>query len=320
MTTVFVPGINQRIILAVENQLALDNGLLSGFVFMLHDYGKDGGHYWTVCSGALYSWNIVLPPQGCLSMFLISDPLKDIITFLLQGMLAIRVYLLYGKSKLVLFPLLTGFIVTHIANSAVGIVTWIVAFKFDDELQYANIATCQLYYPAEYTWLLPASNSIILGFEVLLSGFVFRYALKHLPTPFWRSPKRSLCTMKSVIVQDNLIYFLIALFALVVNIIEGSPIASPGPCASCWIIAKMTRFIHLTMIGPWMVLSLQRQHDSDVNGTQSETQASAPMRFAATSSVSTEATRETHSWRTPMIQLVIPGFPEICSCGGGKLR
>jgi len=230
----------------------------------------------------LHSFDIPFTGYKCFAVFILNEPAQDVLLFLFQAMLTVWVYLLFGKSKLVLLCLVVGFLAAQGVSFTIAFMTWVIGPSLEKELEFAYLHTCEVQLPASFAWFSPASNSTLLGFEVMLSGFALRYAFKHLPKPFWRSPAQSLCTMASVIVHDNLVYFLIALFSLVVNIIAGAPFANP--CASCWIIAKLARFLFLTMVGPWMILSSRRKHGRDVLGSsQSEAIDITTVRFASRS-------------------------------------
>jgi len=52
---------------------------------------------------------------------IVGQVLLDFIMLLLQGMMSLRVYVLFGKTKLILLVLSPCLVATHIANIVIGI-------------------------------------------------------------------------------------------------------------------------------------------------------------------------------------------------------
>ncbi|EIW74271.1 hypothetical protein CONPUDRAFT_78228 [Coniophora puteana RWD-64-598 SS2] len=193
-----------EIIAEVENQLTLNRGLLAGFVFMTYDYVASpkrslAPHHYTQTRrfSAMTFIYILFRYLGLLwgisfVVFILNEPAQDVLLFLLQAMLTMRVYLLFGKSKLVLLCLVVGFLAAQGVSFTIAFMTWVIGPSLEQELNIAYLHTCEVHLPTSFAWFSPASNSTLLGFEVMLSGFA-----------------------------------LSALFGLVVNIIAGAPFANP---------------------------------------------------------------------------------------------
>ncbi|EIW77997.1 hypothetical protein CONPUDRAFT_157164 [Coniophora puteana RWD-64-598 SS2] len=133
---------------------------------------------------------------------------ETVVIFLLQGLLAARVYALYQKRRLILVILVIGFLMSQAMNILTGIVAVVVVPGEIGPIRVSGVEFYEIFTTSNWVWMSPAVNSIELAYELLLGGLAIRYSMKYLPRPFWRSPWSSTRTLAEIVVRDNLVYFL----------------------------------------------------------------------------------------------------------------
>jgi len=254
------------------------DGVVIGFTLMLYDYvlnlGDEVELIWTQrysstvlayavlrYLGITYAIALVVdtisPPMSVdarAAVYLIEPITQDILIILLQGLLALRVWILYDKSKKLGFYLLIGYIAAQAISLTTGIMNWAVTPK-----DFENGHPYQAYGLA---WTFPAANGALIGYETVLSILVLFHASKNLPIDFWRFPLGSARCIASIIVRDNLIYFLVALGELIGSSFSGWNLPG-GRALAYWGVEHVLQITFLTMIGPWLILSLRRNFNHD---------------------------------------------------------
>jgi len=123
-----------------------------------------------------------------------------------------------------------------------------------------GIRICQQYLPPNRVWAFPATSFAVLGFDIILCALALQHAVKCLPAAFWRAPLQAAAGLASVIVRDNLVYFFLTLIAMTLSAIDFVPIITNSIIFNS--IYPIPQMMLLTMIGPWMIISLRRNFDS----------------------------------------------------------
>ncbi|EIW75939.1 hypothetical protein CONPUDRAFT_76980 [Coniophora puteana RWD-64-598 SS2] len=171
-----------------------------------------------------------------------------IVIFLLQGMMALRVYVLLQKSKRILFVIIPAFLASQ------GTVLFSVI-----------------------TISERGGSSMPVTLFVLCS----RYAIKRLERPLrWASTTHYASSLALFVIKQNLFYFIISFVAVVVTLVGRAP--APQSSAVYKAINSIIDFYLFTMIGPWSVLRLRDRHEEDVNGYALRTIPATTLRFADT--------------------------------------
>ncbi|EIW74249.1 hypothetical protein CONPUDRAFT_147860 [Coniophora puteana RWD-64-598 SS2] len=114
-------------------------------------------------------------------------------------------------------------------------------------------------------WTSPAANGALIGYESLLSLLAIYHACKHFPQMLRKTPAGSTRSIASVAIRDNLVYFFVALAELIGSVFS-SWIFPINTALEYWGIQHILQFVFLTMIGPWMILSLRKYHERDIEG------------------------------------------------------
>jgi len=186
--------------------------------------------------------------------------------FLLQGMLSLRVYVLFGRPKSLLIALLTCFAVTQAFNFSVTCHLIAVTYHVNVEIDSFGFNSCNIELPPYSQWITPATCAVLLAYELFLCGLVLRYAIENLQTSLWKSPRPSATTIMHVIVHNNLIYFFIVLLAMLLNSISQLLPDNAALVITC--ISGILYTVVINMVGPWMILNLRSSCFINMNSTQ----------------------------------------------------
>ncbi|EIW78789.1 hypothetical protein CONPUDRAFT_74392 [Coniophora puteana RWD-64-598 SS2] len=185
-----------------------------------------------------------------------------IINIILQGMLSVRIYVLFGRSAAVLLALGSCFVIAQLLK--IGFNSWFLSSGPTSlyEFGFLSINFCVQDVPVNRVWTYLADGTTMLVFEIILCAFALRYAFKSLEDPFWKSPTRSVVSLGSVIVRDNLVYFFIALVNTVLIAVYDSPNVVISVAYSCISLICLT--ILWALVGPWMIISLRKSYNRDI--------------------------------------------------------
>jgi len=204
-----------------------------------------------------------------------------IVIFLLQGMMALRVYVLLQKSKRILFVIIPAFL----ASQGAVLFSVITIAERGGSSMPANVAifgvnSCRKVL-SEPQWLYPLFCSAMIIFEVTLFVLCSRYAIKRLERPLkWASTTHYASSLALLVIKQNLFYFIISFVAVLVTLVGRAP--APQSSAVYKTINSIIDFYLFTMIGPWSVLRLRNRHEEDVNGYALHTLPATTLRFADT--------------------------------------
>ena len=194
------------------------------------------------------------------AIFLVQLISQNILVFLLQAMLSLRVWILFGKSGKLRWFLLCTFFLAQAVNLIASMFYWVVIPR--------EFADGNAYSLDGLEWTSPAGSLALLSYEILLSILAVCYALKNLPRNFWQDPAGSTRMVASITVRDNLVYFFVALAELVGNIFSNM-VMPIDTAIAYWGIEHILQITFLTMIGPWMILDLRKQNKIDLDGRTS---------------------------------------------------
>ncbi|EIW78833.1 hypothetical protein CONPUDRAFT_74427 [Coniophora puteana RWD-64-598 SS2] len=170
----------------------------------------------------------------CFGVFVPTEIMAIVLLFLLQGMMMVRVYALLGKTKTIIYTLLTTFVVTQ-GVSVTLLCILIRASSLapgDSDLFGFHICEVDGDIP-QSAWILPANNAVLITYETFLCGCTLYYTAKHVKTSIRRNPARSIHNIALIVARDNLIYFFITLF------------------------------------GPWMIIALRKNYNTKGHGAPS---------------------------------------------------
>ncbi|EIW76389.1 hypothetical protein CONPUDRAFT_76742 [Coniophora puteana RWD-64-598 SS2] len=210
---------------ADQEALQNDGGVHSGYCDILAFYGPS----WRCLSQPERTLYLPLDPQKsdttmptcpfrCLWLCVIVEVCETVIVFLLQGMIALRVHLLLlgvlskGTFPLVLFA--TGFTISQFFN-IIGTMLYIassVGHTADNDI--LGIEYCGDAFNADGlgeltgTIFFPLANYSMIAFEVILGLSAMYYVASQIREGNWRDRKNLQGTVVSVLVRDNLFYFL----------------------------------------------------------------------------------------------------------------
>ncbi|EIW78858.1 hypothetical protein CONPUDRAFT_145129 [Coniophora puteana RWD-64-598 SS2] len=183
----------------------------------------------------------------------------DIIVFCVQGMMTARVYILLGKPRKTLLILLSCF---TICQGFTFCVTIRNVGEYFGNLRKHTHAYCAL-------GSLPcAPVSVVkltsyLAYEFILGSFALAYASRQLPysSSLWINPARSVNALMWVICRDHLAYIFGFFFVILLTIISH--------CLKLnFVISgmeKVPQILLFAVIGPWMIISLRRSYERNLD-------------------------------------------------------
>lgn len=284
------------LLLNLEAELAADHALVAMSALMTYDYllNLDSeirliwsskvslmtvsygmlryiGMLWAA-SALAASLNVTLTSKTCLAMNAVYNACEMTILFLLQGIMTLRVYTLYGNSRKLIAVLLPCFIVSQgiFIGSTIRILA--VGPSVETEGTILGVNACIALIPVSLYWVPPLQFSVVTGFEVLLCAAALHYTYKHVKASEWRSPARLLGRLVALTVRDNLIYFAIAFFSLIVSSMDQNGVFATYTSPAYMIVESILEFFLMTMVGPWMILSIRRNAETMIHGGSEATE------------------------------------------------
>ncbi|EIW75638.1 hypothetical protein CONPUDRAFT_93381 [Coniophora puteana RWD-64-598 SS2] len=148
--------------------------------------------------------------------------IEVIMMLLLQGMMAIRVYVLLGKSKRVRAALFIGFFTTQVINLSVVVSVLARGGSLKANISVFGVDTC--YKPlSESPWVFPLCCSALLVFELTLIVLCLYHAITNLKRPLCTSIMCYAGSIASLIVRQSLIYFILAFVSVLVTAVSQAP-------------------------------------------------------------------------------------------------
>lgn len=221
--------------------------------------------------------NIQMIPESCSGLYTVGEIVVIADIFLLEGMMTARVYVLLEKPKTLLYVLLTGFSAAQVINIIIS-VDMIKLASFS-EISVAGLYICDLSGIAQLEWTYPFTSALLLAYEAILIGCSVFCAVKHLRGSLWTNLTHFIDTLTAVIIRDNLAYFFIAFLGFLIRAI-GSTLAG-SPTTFYLLLSTASEVAVLSMIGPWMILSLRKSDTRLINGGVSAGNEVTTVEFAA---------------------------------------
>ncbi|EIW75930.1 hypothetical protein CONPUDRAFT_85157 [Coniophora puteana RWD-64-598 SS2] len=147
-----------------------------------------------------------------------------VIVLLLQGMMALRVYVLLEKSKRVLTILVVGFLASQAVtfSTIISLLARGGTIMPPAKVAISGIASCHTE-PSEPQWVYPLSCSALLVFELLLIILCLYHAFVHLSWPMTTSIGHYAGSIVLLMYQQSLIYFIVALVSILLNAVSQAP-------------------------------------------------------------------------------------------------
>ncbi|EIW74246.1 hypothetical protein CONPUDRAFT_78210 [Coniophora puteana RWD-64-598 SS2] len=269
----------KQLLLQVEALLISNYGLTAAIALMVYDCTCLLG---TVLNMSLEARKVSCPTilyatlrytgmiygvtQFAIALLLLNVICRTTLTFLLQGLMALRVHVLLGKTKKIRVTLILGFVVSQIINIMNGVIALTANPGETSEASMFGVHLVIISTYPNLKWQSPVVNGVELAFEVLLYSLAVRYAYTRLPDACWKHPRKSATTLAAAIVRDNLVYFAMSFSALVtftINTIAYAPATSSSPAYNSMV--QIADVVFFTMTGPWMVLSLRKQFEESAN-------------------------------------------------------
>ncbi|EIW74255.1 hypothetical protein CONPUDRAFT_94012 [Coniophora puteana RWD-64-598 SS2] len=200
-----------------------------------------------------------------------------IVLFFLQGVLAVRIYVLLERPRRLLPILAVGFILSQ----AMVITTGVIAFIFDSrEIELIEVSGKRVFVfhsLSQISVLSPIENGIEGMYEVFLSSLAVYYACKNLRRRAWISPWYSARSLAEVVVRGNIMYFAIAFVQTTLGTIQY--VKSVNESTVFWCFFEISLYMWISMSGPWLMLTLRQKHDEDISGGVSDFMELTELRF-----------------------------------------
>jgi len=219
------------------------------------------GLIWAISEFCL---NMGVPSTGyrCYQVYNVQQVAKYVLICLLQGMMAVRVWILLGAERRVFFILLTAFVISQGLSLVDAMLSIMEYTGGSDYLDENDVEGCSLINttPSWNKWLVPWSKGLLVAFELLLCLLAIIHLVKRA-----RTHGASSCLMGNVVstlVRDNLLYFFLAFFILLVTALEEIKWVESS-MGLYWITFSALKYVFYGVIGPWMMLDLRKESYSE---------------------------------------------------------
>ncbi|EIW76393.1 hypothetical protein CONPUDRAFT_158419 [Coniophora puteana RWD-64-598 SS2] len=243
-------------------------GLLWSIIHTLLNIGVTSSSY-----GAVIICNMLSDTESCecircYRLFIVEEITLFSLTFLLQGMMSVRVWILLGMQREVYVVLLVTFVATQIVAVAM-VVMYFVAYAGPTVLiDEGPVKDCFVRgeLPSSWgPWLIPLNNGMLAAYELLLCAFAIYYLVQGTRTR--GSSKFFASNLVFKLVRDNLVYFFLAFFILLITTLEQIPGIEMSK-GLYWTTFATLRYLFYGLVGPWMVLDLRREAYEDQVATE----------------------------------------------------
>jgi len=195
----------------------------------------------------------------CYCIFMIAEVATLVNVVLLQAIMAVRVYVLLGRSKVVLYLLGTNLLITQVINIVMSLWAVSIGPSIQEKVNFVVVEGCFQTIPPNRIWVFTATDVLVLGSEVIMCAMVLWYTFSNLTPTFWHAPLQAATTLSAVIAQDNLIYFFLVTAFMVFNALMLIPAFSQSKVLTSMELAFQT--IEIGVMGPWMILRLRRSYE-----------------------------------------------------------
>ncbi|EIW76404.1 hypothetical protein CONPUDRAFT_76751 [Coniophora puteana RWD-64-598 SS2] len=194
----------------------------------------------------------------CYQVYNVQQVTKYILTCLLQGMMAMRVWVLLGTPRKVYVILLTAFIISQGLSLVDDMLSILAYAGGSDHLNEHVVEGCSLRNttPSWNRWLAPWSKGSLVAFELLLCLFAIIHIIKRARTH--GASSYIFGNVVSTLIRGNLLYFFLAFFVLLVTALEEIQWVDSSK-GLYWITFSALKYIFYGVIGPWMMLDIRKE-------------------------------------------------------------
>lgn len=197
------------------------------------------------------------------------------------GMMSMRVYALLGRPTLLRFPLLIFFVVVQGVGVSSNIVMMMTVFKHTSRTAISGLNICDVGSTPSISWVTPTTDTLWMAYEVVLCGAVIRHIFNDIPLAMWKSPVRSLGTLVSVVIRDNLIHFFIVTVSMLITTLKDTNVIS-----DITVLINMSPFLlsfQVAMVGPWLIINLRKRYEQSIDADMSDIWEMTAIAFTHTS-------------------------------------
>jgi len=198
----------------------------------------------------------------------------NIVVFCVQGMMTARVYILPGKPRKTLLILLSCF---AICQGIIFGITIRTVVGYTGNIRKDTLPHCAL-------GSLPCARVSVVtlasygAYEFILGTFALAYALRQLPYThlLWTNPARSVNALMWVICRDHLAYifgfFFVILLTIISHCLKLNFVISG--------LESVPQILIYVVIGPWMIISLRRSYERNLDEMEMENNGLSGIVFA----------------------------------------
>jgi len=226
-------------------------------ISMLYVLLRYGGMLWAALQVVLVKMSPSI--QMCDIVTGIISMTSLVIVLLLEGMMALRVHILLGKSKRILAALVIGFLTSQAITFAVLISTFARGGSIvpPAKIAISGVRYCNKTVP-EPQWVYPLCAAVLLIYELMLFLLCLYHAITHIERPLCPSIRRYAGSLASIMVRQSLFYFSAVGFGIIM--IAMSQNLTLQSSTAFLVINSTAEFVLFGMIGPWIVLGLRVQY------------------------------------------------------------
>jgi len=189
----------------------------------------------------------------------------------IQGLMSVRACALYENSKRVVILLGSTFVITQLLTISTAIVSSLPPFIFPSQEGFLlGVRRCFTIAPSWLpSWIGILTNGSACAYDIVLAAIlVYRSVMYLRERRKQNHPMRSTGLLE-VLIGQGLLYFVWAIACQAVSTAGLLPSTLPTNVAVLFVWNGITLALQtglLSMLGPWMIISIRQNHMNQLNG------------------------------------------------------
>ncbi|EIW76388.1 hypothetical protein CONPUDRAFT_168940 [Coniophora puteana RWD-64-598 SS2] len=217
----------------------------------------------------VYSLEIPLGSRVSLWLCTVLEVCECLVVFSLQGMIALRVYLfftgIWRKRGVTLAVFGSGFLVPQTLNILASMMYVAASAGQTEDNVILGVEYCGDAFTLDALWkttatvMFPLANFSLIAFELGMCVSAMYYAWTRLRSVLGPGRQRLRSSIVSVLVRDNLFYFLANVLLLFILVLQQVPSIQ---ASIIWNNTSVVlQYLVYAMLGPWIILNLRKTQE-----------------------------------------------------------
>ncbi|EIW85819.1 hypothetical protein CONPUDRAFT_80218 [Coniophora puteana RWD-64-598 SS2] len=237
----------------------------------------------TLC---LYRLPVSLSTLPCETSCIVTTAFKAVLAPLIQGLMALRVYVLYEQCKSIAILLFVSFVVSQ-ATALTGL--FLIMNEETTSYRTFDGLYCSLvpYDMNNKRWIRTFNVSLVIPFETLVCALAMFSWFTRYRSTCRRFMEWSVNNIIATLIRDNIVYFLVALICMCLSSEWALPqrAIDEFTIGAAWYtsVVDASQVIMFSLCGPHIILNICRYHARNRASDPSATTTLSPQRQQLTS-------------------------------------